>query len=224
MKTRNGMLVERLKHEMNRLGVNARQLATEASVGQSFVYDVLSGKSGNPTTSKLAAVAEVLGVSVPYLVNGTMNDNDVKVSSQGNYLAITQITPNKEGIICRDDILFPKGRNHFFHKDWVKSQISDAYNDLRALVVQGDYMHPALRQGDLVLIDMTRTRPNPPGIFAIYDGTGLVLKRLEYLPTNSSDVSGVRVSSDNSPNSSYSCPLTELDIIGRVVWISRLVD
>ena len=49
----NQALIERLRIAMERAQVNARELAETAEVGRSFVYDVLSGKSLNPTTHKL---------------------------------------------------------------------------------------------------------------------------------------------------------------------------
>ncbi len=220
-KSQNSLMIERLKKEMGRIGFNARQLAVEAAVGQSFVYDVLSGKSCNPTTNKLAAVAEVLGVSVPYLVNGTTNDNEIQTTTNGNIIAITQIVPGSNGIISRDDVLFPQGKQHFFHKDWVKNNISSHYNDLRMVSIRGEQMHPSLKHGDLAILDMHKKQPTPPGVFALFDGAGLMFKRLEYIPT---DGASVRVSVDSAPYSAYNCPLSALDVLGRIVWFSRLMD
>ena len=38
-------------------------------------------------------------------------------------------------------------------------------------------MAPTLQDGDAVLVDMTRCLPNPPAIFVLDDGMGLVAKR-----------------------------------------------
>ena len=217
----NTQMIVRLKKEMHRMGFNARQLAVEASVGQSFVYDVLSGKSCNPTTNKLAAVAEVLGVSVPYLVNGTTNDNEITNITNGSVTTISEIIPDEAGIISADAVFYPKGNTHYFDKNWIKSNISQNYNNLRVLKVKQEQMHPTLKVNDNVIIDLNRKSPNPPGVFALFDGTGLIIKRLEFLPT---DKSSVRVSVDNSPYNAFTCPLKELDIFGRIVWFSRVMD
>jgi hypothetical protein len=50
--------------------------------------------------------------------------------------------------------------------------------------------------GGKVLFDMTRQLPNPPGIFVLDDGMGLVAKRLEHIPN--SDPPAVRVISYNT--------------------------
>lgn len=59
----------------------------------------------------------------------------------------------------------------------------------------GHSMAPTLLDGDTVLVDMTRRAPNPPWIFVLDDGMGLVAKRLEHIPN--SDPPAVRVISDN---------------------------
>ena len=54
--------------------------------------------------------------------------------------------------------------------------------DLWMIPVDGDSMEPLLSSGDRILIDATRTVPVPPGIFVIWDGMGLVAKRIEHVP------------------------------------------
>ncbi len=56
-------------------------------------------------------------------------------------------------------------------------------------------MMPTLHDGDIVLVDLGRRSPTPPGIFVLHDGMGLVAKRLEYIPNN--DPPQVRIISDN---------------------------
>ena len=54
--------------------------------------------------------------------------------------------------------------------------------DLRMITVDGDSMEPLLSSGDRILIDVSRKVPVPPGIFVIWDGMGLVAKRIEHVP------------------------------------------
>ena len=42
---------------------------------------------------------------------------------------------------------------------------------------------PTVLDGDIVLADLGRSAPTPPGVFVLYDGMGLVAKRLEHTPT-----------------------------------------
>ena len=79
-------------------------------------------------------------------------------------------------------------------------------------------MDPTLCNNDLVLLDIAKTIASPPGIFALFDGMGLVIKRLEYA---GSDNTRLRIICDNPHYSSYERSVDETYIIGRVVWFSR---
>jgi phage repressor protein C with HTH and peptisase S24 domain len=54
---------------------------------------------------------------------------------------------------------------------------------------------PTLHDGEIVLVDLGRRSPTPPGIFVLHDGMGLVAKRLEHIPN--SDPARLRIISDN---------------------------
>ena len=69
------------------------------------------------------------------------------------------------------------------------------------------------------LVDMTRRAPNPPGIFVLDDGMGLVAKRLEHIPN--SDPPAVRVISDNKHYPEYERTADEIHIVGRIRWFAR---
>jgi phage repressor protein C with HTH and peptisase S24 domain len=92
-------------------------------------------------------------------------------------------------------------------------------SQLRIMHVAGDSMAPTLLDGDTVLVDMTRRTPNPPGIFVVHDGMGLVAKRLEHIPN--SDPLAVRIISDNPLYRPYEGTAEEINIIGRIRWFAR---
>ena len=75
---------------------------------------------------------------------------------------------------------------------------------------------PTVLDGDIVLVDLGRSAPTPPGVFVLYDGMGLVAKRLEHIPN--SDPPRVRIISDNPP---YEGSGDEVNIIGRIRWFAR---
>jgi phage repressor protein C with HTH and peptisase S24 domain len=85
--------------------------------------------------------------------------------------------------------------------------------------VEGDSMAPTLLDGDTVLVDMTRRAPNPPGIFVLDDGMGLVAKRLEHIAN--SEPPAVRVISDNKHYPEYERTADEIHIVGRIRWFAR---
>jgi phage repressor protein C with HTH and peptisase S24 domain len=98
----------------------------------------------------------------------------------------------------------------------VRDTLHAAPADLRVNDVRGDSMLPTLAEGDVVLINLKERSPSPPGIFVLFDGLGLVVKRLEKL-----DDKKIRILSDNSNYAPYNLNMDEIHIIGRVVWFAR---
>jgi len=83
---------------------------------------------------------------------------------------------------------------------------------LTVIAVEGDSMEPTLHDGDEILVDRT-PRPLRAGIHvARIDGV-LLVKRLEPAAAGH-----VRVISDNTAYGRSECPLSEVEVIGRVVW------
>jgi transcriptional regulator with XRE-family HTH domain len=87
--------------------------------------------------------------------------------------------------------------------------------DLRIITVMGDSMEPTLQPGQRVLVDTGDRTPSPPGIFVVWDGLGLVVKRVQVLAH--SEPTRVRISSDNPKYESYERSLIEAYIQGRVI-------
>ncbi len=101
------------------------------------------------------------------------------------------------------------------------SELRIAPGKARIIEVQGDSMEPTLRTGDRVMINTADKRPSPPGIFAVWDGFGVVVKRIEPIPN--SDPPTLRIISDNSYHGAYERTIEEVNIIGRVIWFARRI-
>lgn len=82
-------------------------------------------------------------------------------------------------------------------------------------------MEPLLSSGDRILIDTSQRVPVPPGIFVIWDGMGLVAKRVEHIPH--SDPPKVLIKSINPEYQAYERIAEEVNVVGRVVWLARRV-
>ena len=87
------------------------------------------------------------------------------------------------------------GCAYHVRQSWIRHQPKASPAQLCIMHVEVDSVAPTLLGGDTVLVDITRQLPNPPGIFVLDDGMGLVAKRLEHIPI--SDPPAVRVISDN---------------------------
>ncbi|SKA74058.1 Phage repressor protein C, contains Cro/C1-type HTH and peptisase s24 domains [Paucidesulfovibrio gracilis DSM 16080] len=103
-----------------------------------------------------------------------------------------------------------------FRADWVRRK-----GDPRAMVlmqVVGNSMEPELQDGDMVLIDQSKTDVYAGGIYAVGVEDTVLVKRIEKLPgqlvlhSDNTDYSPIRLSGDE---------LLNVRIIGKVLWISR---
>jgi transcriptional regulator with XRE-family HTH domain len=88
-------------------------------------------------------------------------------------------------------------------------------SELRIITVMGDSMEPTLQPGQRVLVDTGDRMPSPPGVFVVWDGLGLVVKRLQVLPH--SDPPRVKITSDNDKYDAYERTIEEAYIQGRVI-------
>jgi phage repressor protein C with HTH and peptisase S24 domain len=212
------MIRERLRQELDRRGLSAVELARQAGVKTSFLYDILNGKSTNPSTVRLAQVADSLGVSLAWLAGAS--DNTQPQAGSGHapseYISVPQLR------VVSSAVQDEKGADAcYFRRGWISETLKAAPEQLRMVCIRDDSMQPSLADGDAVLIDTARKTPSPPGIFILFDGLALVAKRLEYL--DHAPHARVRVLSDNPQYGAYERSSDAIAIIGRVIWFSRAI-
>lgn len=209
------LIGRRLKLEMQKSGTTAAALAKRADVKTSFIYDVISGKSANPSTVKLARVAESLGISLSSLVGSQEKTASAADSYVAPPLIAVQINAAGTAVLATE----PAEAAYTFRRSWITDQLHARPEVLRLMQVRGDAMEPTLCHNDTVLVDTSRKTPSPPGIFLLFDGVGLVIKRLEY--SMQSQPPRIRAISDNAQYSAYERSAEEMFIVGRVIWFSR---
>jgi phage repressor protein C with HTH and peptisase S24 domain len=113
------------------------------------------------------------------------------------------------------------GENEKVVAEWqVPSGVVRGYStapatEMRIITVMGDSMEPALLPGQRVLVDTGDRKPSPPGIFVVWDGLGLVIKRVQMVPH--SEPPRVKITSDNVKYETYERTLEEAYIQGRVI-------
>lgn len=81
--------------------------------------------------------------------------------------------------------------------------------------VRGDSMMPTLYPGQKVMVHIHDRTPTPPGIFYVWDGMGLVIKRVELIPGSNPPM--LRIKSDNPKYDTYERTIEEAHINGRVI-------
>lgn len=203
----------RLKMEMARQGLTSVELARRADVKTSFIYDIVNGKSSNPSTIKLAKVADTLGVSISYLVGtDSAKESAARAKAEGEFVAVPCLSGDGAAPAL-------KAEAPLFRRSWLKERLGASPGDLRLFQVNGDGMAPTLCHRDIALVDITRTQPAPPGLFLVSGAYGLAIKRLEL----TGQPPMLRVISDNPKYSSTEQPPDSVTITGRVVWCAREV-
>lgn len=100
-------------------------------------------------------------------------------------------------------------------RDVIRAATYTPADRIKIITVVGDSMEGTFRPFEKVMVDTEDRTPSPPGIFVVYDGLGLVVKRVEYVPH--SDPPQVRFTSDNPRYSAYERSLSEAYIQGRVL-------
>jgi phage repressor protein C with HTH and peptisase S24 domain len=211
------IIAERLRAELAERGLSAVELARAAGVKTSFLYDILNGKSLNPSSVKLGQAAHALGVSLAWL-SGLETGRHQQPDAPEEHVRIPRITVHASagpGAIAESE---QAEEHYYFRRSWIRDKLRAMPEHLRMMYIRGDSMAPTLQDGDIILIDTQRRQPSPPGIFVLDDGVGIVAKRLEMA---GSTPPVLRILSDNPQYSPYERELREARIIGRVVWFAR---
>lgn len=217
-------LAGRLDGRAQQLGLKPANLAEDAGLPRSFIYDILRGRSKRPDRQKLDLIAQALKVDTDWLLFGKGNvqgAHPVFVDPDDAFVSVKLAAPRPSmgggSFIESDDA--DTDRTYQFRKAWIRNQLGSSPQSLRLLHVEGDSMEPTLKDGDMVLVDMGRKRPSPPGVFVLHDGIGLVAKRIEPIPN--SDPPKLRIISDNPVYAPYERLLEEINIVGRIRWYGR---
>ena len=101
-----------------------------------------------------------------------------------------------------------------FPKQLVVNQVGSD-STVRIIQVMGDSMQPEFNPGDRIMVNTADRTPSPPGVFVLWDGFGLIIKRCEMVPH--SNPPKAILSSANAHYATYEMDVKELDIQGRVV-------
>jgi phage repressor protein C with HTH and peptisase S24 domain len=215
-------LADRLRARCEQLSLHAGQVAELAEVNRSFVYDIMRGRSEHPNLERLDRVAQVLKVERRWLLHGlgdVEGDSPIIEDPDQTFVAIPAVAVSASmggGNVIDEE---PEGKPYHFQRSWIRYKLRAKPADLRIMHVEGDSMMPTLHHGDIVLVDLARRAPTPPGIFVLHDGMGLVAKRLDHIPNT--DPPRVRIISDNPLYSPYEGTAEEVNIIGRIRWFAR---
>lgn len=215
-----------IERRMKLKGFNPKSLSLAAELGETYVGDLLRGRSLNPKTSELSKLAERLECTVDDL-------RDAPAAQKGQILSINEGQSEGRDLVWSAPIreidvyaeMGPEGGMvdqavtvgiWQVPAEWIRTEIrTPDPRSMRILTIEGDSMLGTLNPGDKVLIDLSRRRPSPPGLFMIWDGVAQVPRRLEFI--DGSQPPRIRVISDNPRYLTYESAVEATNIVGRVM-------
>ena len=145
------IIQERLRNALNKNNISAIQLAQKAGVKNTFIYDILNGKSTNPSIVKLAQVAKALQVELSYFVE----KNDITPPSSGSapsHVTIPPLAPGKE-----EGLPPHNTEGMVFDQKWLEDNIKADIKNIRLLhahAIRADYLPAHIPAKAHLLIDI----------------------------------------------------------------------
>jgi transcriptional regulator with XRE-family HTH domain len=196
----NKIMIDKIRKRMKEMNINARKLAKLAEVGQSFVYDILNGKSKNPTSNKLNLIAKELGLSVSYLIN-TTNDQ----INYDHYVPIYNLDEKQDA-------------NFLLSKTFCLNKIEAEKNKLYTHNMYDDSMSPTIQKNETMIIKYCdNLKSITSGIFLLKDKFNSIIRRIE----NVLGTTNVKIIPDNSKYSTYIKNFKDISIVGEVIFIFK---
>ncbi len=181
-----------IKYLMDKSGMNPTSLATalekmfpdDVRVPQATIFRIVEGITKDPRTSSLAPIAKFFNVSLSDLrskdlrghegsqpASAGVSDDSINIAAINYYAA-----KGSCGGGAHNEDAEPKGQLikelGFFKKYGVKPE------NLAAIYADGSSMADFIVDGDMVIIDQTKTEPQSGKIFAIQHPDGLRIKQL----------------------------------------------
>ena len=137
-------------------------------------------------------------------------------SSSGLKVPEIDVSPQAGmGAVVSDIVEHQQPIDHWsFPRALVSAFISDP-SKLTIIRVAGDSMEPDYCAGDRILVDTGHTTPSPAGVYVLWDGLGVVLKRVEVVM--GSEPKRIRIMSINPAYPANELALEDVRINGRVV-------
>lgn len=207
---------------MDEQGEKPAPLAKRAGMGETAIRDLFR-KGSSPKVSTAVAIAAALGTTVDgvILAGGGEAGRQLAVDvlpSSGNLIPVYDVSASAgHGVIVDYEAI---AYSLAFPSDYLRHVTKSDPRNLQIISVKGDSMHPTLHDGDLVMLDRSKTSLNYDGLFVLLYGDALHVKRA----SRASLPGRVLIVSDNRtiyPPQEYAAE--DVTVIGKVIWYGRKV-
>lgn len=217
-------LGERIEQARRRMGLTQDQVGRELGVTGAAVQQWESGET-QPRGHRLDALTQLLGVDAAWLLTGKGRDTPSGDAGErgrdalnSRMLVIEELDVRAGmslGGAVQDADIEPVKARWQIPAVVIRPYSSAPEEAIKMITAVGDSNVPEFLPGDRVMVDTSDRVPSPPGFFAIWDGFGEVIKRLEMVPY--SDPPVVRLLSANPAYEPRELRLDAVIINGRVL-------
>ncbi len=206
-------LGKRFKTVRKEHGLSLQKLGDQLKLTREAVNQWELG--GMPSVDNLAAAANILRVSLDWLVFGRERAPENEEFSAVDVLDL-RASAGAGAIAVHEHSKYQV----MFRRDWLRAVTNAPLEKLFVLEADGTSMAPTINHGDHLLVDLTQVEPRREGIYVIRWGEVLNVKRLTIDPSRRQ----VHVTSDNPAHPAIK-PVKpdEIAVLGRVIWIGRRI-
>ena len=114
-----------------------------------------------------------------------------------------------------------KSEGWVFPPSFIREQLHTSAARIVVIDTTGDSMAPTVMAGDRVIVDTGHKTPTPDGLYAIRDTFECIVVKLLQL-IRSSRPTRVKIISDNPNHATEEVPLSELEIVGKVLCCLKM--
>jgi phage repressor protein C with HTH and peptisase S24 domain len=189
--------------------------AESAGLSNGIVRNFLAGRADSLSGSTLEKLARAANATVAELIG-----EKPKEPRLGKDVVVIKSLAVRAAMGGGFDVVEePEGPPFYFRRALIDQLLGGQPGALRVMMnLEGDSMMPTISEGDIVLVLLTgeETKFHSGAIYVIWDGNGLMVKRLE---TMVGERERLRVISDNRAiYEPYEVDADNVRIIGRVIW------
>ena len=172
-----GRLTWVLDDLQSRLGLNQKEIAEKIGVHSASLSQLKSGASRKASMATLLLLREVYSVNPAWLQEGKgqvyLDSSEQNKNSSAEFAQIKEFDPKTMALVA-----FETTPNLSFHKDWLHNQLQLEQDQVAHAKVVGNAMDPTLKDGESILLDLTRDFVQNEKIYFIEVSGSVMVRRL----------------------------------------------
>lgn len=196
------IIAARKQKEMTQQDLASALGISRAAIGQ---WEI---DKNSPSLQKVGEIAKITGVAPQWIAYG-VKPGEVEIRYRN---------PERDNIQWIEETTFgetPEDKNCVSKfgvpVEYLSRGLNCNHEQTILCTINSHAVEPEYEYGDKVFVDQSDTRPSPAGVFAYWDGVGMVFGKLQALPGTEPKV---KISAKGQDD--IVMPLKELTVLGRV--------